>query len=197
VATRAAEVLEIRTIEAELLTAETFAPFGEILSPDGRERLPIDLYGGTKHVYRAAPIDTDRPVEFLVTRSMLREFQVLFLERHLELTQAFIPLGGAPFISVVARADAPEDDGMPKLDELHAFIVPGDVGIQLHRGVWHEPPFPLVDGSLQLVTSHQSLTKGLGSDLNERGEIREADVEKRNMLERAGFIVEIRLPQRR
>lgn len=195
-AARAPEAIEVRSITAELLTPEAFAPFGYVLSPEGREREPIDLYGGTKDVYRVAAIETDRPMEWLVTRSMMRDFRVLYLERHLELTQAFIPLGGAPVIVVVARADAREEDGMPALDELHAFIVPGNAGAQIHRGVWHEPPFPLVDGSLQITTSHQSLTKGLGADLDTRGEIKEADVEKRNMLERAGYVVEIRLPQR-
>jgi ureidoglycolate lyase len=196
-AARDVEGLDVRLITAEVITPEAFAPFGHILSPEGHERLPIDIYGGTKNVYRPAAIESDRPIEWLVTRSMLRPFTVIFLERHLELTQAFIPLGGDPIIAAVARADAREENGMPAVDELHAFIVPGDIAVQLHRGVWHEPPYPLVDGSLTLVTSHQSLTAGLGSDLNVRGEIQEADVEKRNMLERAGYVVEIRLPQPR
>jgi ureidoglycolate lyase len=190
----ATEGTEVRTITAELLTPEAFAPFGILLSPEGREREPIDLYSGTKDVFRAGAIETDRPMEWLVTRSMLRTFRILYLERHLELTQAFIPLGGAPIIVAVARADAREVDGMPALDELHAFIVPGNAAAQIYRGVWHEPPFPLVDGSLQITTSHRSLTKGLGAELDGRGEIQQADVEKRNMLERAGYVVEIRLP---
>jgi ureidoglycolate lyase len=181
-------------IVAEPLTPEAFAPFGHLLSPEGREREPIGLYGGTKDVYRGGLIDSDRPVEWLITRSRLRPFRVAYLERHLELTQAFIPLGGDPIIVVVARADAREQDAMPALEELHAFIVPGNCGAQIHRGVWHEPPFPLVDASLQITTSHSALTTALGADLDRRGEIRQADVEKRDMLERTGRTVAIRLP---
>lgn len=185
---------EVRTVTAELLTREAFAPFGTVLSPEGLERLPIDVYGDRKNVFRVASIESNRPVEWLVTRSMLREFRVVYFERHLQLTQAFIPLGGDPIITVVARAEAKEEDGVPATDEVHAFIVPGNMGVQVHRGVWHEPPLPLVDGSLQLVTSHASLTAGLGAGLDERGEVLEQDVEKRNVTERTGYVLRVALP---
>ncbi len=186
---------EVRSITAEPITPEAFAPFGIVLSPDGHERQPIDLYAGTKDVYRAGAIESDRPMEWLVVRSRLRPFRVVYLERHLELTQAFIPLGGSPLLVVVARADAQEENGIPTLEELHAFVIPGDTGAQIHRGVWHEPPYSLLPSSVSLTTSHRSLTEGLSAELDEHSEIKQADVEKRNLLKRVGYEVEIRLPQ--
>lgn len=183
----------VHEITAEMVSAERFAPFGDVLGLDGQERLPIDLYPNVD-VFRPAAIHAATDIEWLLVRTSIREFRLLFLERHAQLAQAFIPLGGAPFVSVVAPADAREEDGLPALDTIRAFIVPGDCGIQINTGVWHEPPFGLVDGSLQLITSHQALTEGLRTALNERHEIAQQDVDKRNVTERTGKIVKITLP---
>lgn len=184
---------DVVTITAEPVTAEAFARFGAVLGLEGQERLPINLYERVD-VFRPAPIHADTEIEWLLTRTGIREFRLRFLERHAKLGQAFIPLGGAPFLAVMAPADAREENGFPAFDEIRAFIVPGDRGIQINAGVWHEPPFGLVEDSLQLLTSHQDLTRGLGSALDERAEIAQLDVEKRNLTERTGKVLKITLP---
>lgn len=186
--------MEVWTVKAEPLTREAFAPFGEVLGLEGLERLPIDIYGDRIDVYRPGVFESDQPVEFLLTRNRLREFRVHFLERHVELTQTFIPLAGHPFILAVAPPDCREEDGVPALDAVRAFFVPGHTAVNLRRGTWHEPPFPLVDGGLTLYTSHRALTQGLQSELDERGGIHRLDVEKRNITERSGIVLRIELP---
>jgi len=185
--------IEVRTVTAEMFTPEAWAPFGTVVAPEGHDRLPIDLYGDAVDVYKE-PLESDRPVEYLITRIRNRGYEIRYLERHHHLTQTFIPLGGVPFLQVVARADAREEDGLPALDEIHAFFVPGQVAVQIHRGVWHEPPFALQPEQVVLVTSHQDLTAGLESQLNTRREIAQLDVEKRNVRERAGYAIKIDLP---
>ena len=37
---------EVKYLQVEPLTREAFAPFGDVLSVEGRERLPINLYPG-------------------------------------------------------------------------------------------------------------------------------------------------------
>jgi len=176
------------------LDVEAFARFGSVLAPQG-ERRPIDLYGGSIDVYRGGPIDADVPVEFLISRSSVREFRVNFLERHMLLGQSFFPLAGGGFISVVAAPDAAlTEHGIPGFDEIHAFLVPPACGITLHRGTWHEPPYPLGDGLIRLTTSHADLSAGLERALNDRGEIDALDVDKRNVTERSGVVVRIALP---
>lgn len=182
------------TIEAEQLTRESFAPFGDVLSKDGLERLPIDLYGDRANVYVPSAFESDQPTEFLFTNCRLREFRVIFMERHVELTQSFIPLRGDPFLIVVAPPDCQEVDGIPSFDAIRAFVVPGACGINLKRGTWHELPFPLVDDTDLLIMSHRNLTEGLKSQLDERREIFRLDVEKRNFGERADAVVRVTLP---
>src|SRR5580704_10012585 len=107
----------VHTITAAMLTAERFAPFGHVLGLEGQERLPIDLYPGVD-VFRPALIHADTDIEWLLVRTSIREFRLMFLERHMQLAQAFIPLAGAPFVSVLAPADAREEDGFPAFDEI-------------------------------------------------------------------------------
>ncbi len=181
-------------VTAKPLDADGFAPFGKVHAPRG-DRRSIDLYGGSIDVYRCGPIDADVPVEFLISRSSVREFRVDFLERHMQLAQSFFPLDGGGFICVVARPDAElTEDGIPAVHEIHAFLVSMGCGITLHRGTWHEPPYPLGDGMIRLTTSHADLSAGLESVLNERNEISQLDVDKRNITERSGIVVRIALP---
>jgi ureidoglycolate lyase len=60
-----------------------------------------------------------------------------------------------------ALPDAGEEaDGIILPAETRTFRVPGTIGVQLHRGTWHENPFPETAGQIFLVTSHAALTRG-------------------------------------
>jgi ureidoglycolate lyase len=147
-------------VTPEPLTPTAFAPFGIVLSPEGRSRLPVNTYGDALDLYRA-DFATDQPIEWFIVQGKPRPMSALFLERHMQLTQAFLPLGGNGFVMLVARPMADEEpSGMIRLEETRAFYIPGDVGVQLHRGTWHENPFPLTEGQVFLVTSHAALTRG-------------------------------------
>jgi len=190
----AAQVETVKTIKAERLTRAAFAPFGEVISTlEAEPAERTGFYNDDSGLFMLGVLDCDHPVEFLVRRSMIRDFRVRYLERHQEITQTFIPLAGHPFLVVVARADAAEEQGIPAFEEIHAFFVGGDTAVNLHRGTWHEPPYPLVDNCVTIVTSHCALTEGLMSKLNERNEIEGYDVEKRNVTERTGVHLRIEL----
>lgn len=152
-----ANVHTTRRLKVETATPENFAQFGRILSPEGRKRLPINTYGDKLDLYRE-DFSSDQPVEWFIFQGRKRWNGVLFLERHQQLTQTFIPLGGKAFYTVVAPANCKEENGFPALSEMRAFIVPGDVAIQLHRATWHENPMPVQDDTRMLVTSHTALT---------------------------------------
>jgi ureidoglycolate lyase len=146
-----------RVLPVEPVTPEAFAPFGVVLTDEGRERLPIDTYGPALDLYREG-FATDQPIEWFIVSGRPRWNGVLFLERHMQLTQAFIPIAGAGFYTVVARPGAAEEGAFPALDELRAFHVRPGQAIQLRRGTWHENPMPAGADLLALVTSHAALT---------------------------------------
>lgn len=179
--------LPVRIVKAEPLTAEAFAPFGTILSPEGHTRLPINSYGDRVDIYRE-PFESDQPSEWFIVQFWERKLSAIYLERHNEITQTFIPLAGGSFVLVVARPDAREEDGLPAMDEVRAFVIPGDKAIQLHRSTWHENPIPLVDGLVVIVSTHQALTRGHQSQSAQKYlEAFKLDVEKRNVAEVGGF----------
>src|SRR5712692_10330800 len=121
----------VRAITAVPITREAFAPFGELISGEGIEPIKSgsSFYKEKTTLYRPAVHECDGPVDILVYTTGIREFRVRYLERHLGLTQAFVPLGGSPYVLVVARPDAELDEnGIPLVEEMRAFFVPGNVG---------------------------------------------------------------------
>lgn len=189
--------MALHEILARPVDRDVFAPFGELLTTAGLEPLQrgSNFYAARSSLYRPGALVSTRPVEFLIYESDPRPLRVQYLERHVELTQSFLPLGGVPYVVVVARPEAVEDEhGFPLLAEINAFVVPGSAGCNLHLGTWHEPPFPLVPESSFVITSHADLTQGLRSPLDERGEVAKLDVEKRSLAGRSGFELRVRLP---
>ncbi|MFN7653119.1 MAG: ureidoglycolate lyase [Cyclobacteriaceae bacterium] len=145
-------------LKVEKLTPENFRPFGIVLIPDGRDRLPINTYGDKMDLYHDG-FESDQPVEWFIANFRPRWNGVLFLERHFQITQTFIPIGGKPFLTVMAPPDCKEENGLPAISEMRAFYVPGDTPIQIYRKTWHENPMALEDLNL-LVTAHRTLIKG-------------------------------------
>ncbi|HUG17063.1 MAG TPA: ureidoglycolate lyase [Thermomicrobiales bacterium] len=134
------------SIKVEMLTADVFEPFGEVMSMTGREP---DYRGISSLGWRAA-YDADGPSEVLVYSSRYSGLRFSVLERHVAVTQAFIPLRGVP--SVVAVAAPTEGDGIPEPEDVRAFLLDGSAGYVLRRGAWHSPDrYPLYPPSSEIV----------------------------------------------
>ncbi len=56
--------------------------------------------------------------------------------------QVFFPRNNEPFVALLALA---ADDVKP--EDFVAFYCPGDFGIHLNAGVWHQPVYPLTDSA--------------------------------------------------
>lgn len=128
----------MKRLSIEALTAERFAPFGDVISVDTAARhFPIN--GGTTERYHdLANLDADSDGKLIVSifRGEPRElpFAVTMLERHPLGSQAFMPLGKQPYLVVVAPAgEAPEPDAV------RAFLAQPGQGVNYAAGVWHHP----------------------------------------------------------
>lgn len=126
--------LTTHRITARPLTDEAFAPFGAVLraTPDGapfseREAL-LDLSRGTPRFYVMSLVD--KPPAFTG------------ITRHRAVTQTLAAVGGKPWLLAVAPPyDVDVPDTAPRLEDIVAFQIPGDVAVLLHRGTWHSGPF--------------------------------------------------------
>jgi ureidoglycolate hydrolase len=158
------------------LTRESILPFGDVISSEGIEpvaRPPGEepAYGGTIDGYRGGLVESKEPVELIMPRFRVREFRVLFMERHPEFSQTYIPA----------------------LHELQAFIQPGDMAVRMHPGTWHEAPMPFRDGLRFINLSQISLTDAVLYEKDDRGEVHRLPWIERVSIERLGVTIRIGL----
>ena len=126
----------MRTIHTEPLTAEAFAPFGDVLDATGDFRL-INAGLCRRHHDRARmDFGPEGRAGISIFDAVPRALPYAFdlIERHPDGSQAFLPMSEHPFLVIVS--DGPE--ATPR-----AFVTDGTQGINLHRGTWHGVLTPL------------------------------------------------------
>lgn len=134
-------VVEIRL---ERLDAEAFAPFGQLIC--ARDEAPI--FAAPHLRSWRQNFEAEGPTELMYIHYVHQPMAFSALERHFRVSQAFIPLGGAASVMVVAAPTDPADrDSVPRPEDLRAFFVPGTVGLMLWRATWHAlTRFPAAPG---------------------------------------------------
>jgi ureidoglycolate lyase len=116
------------------LTADAFAPFGDVIEVSERaEALPIN-YGWTTRYNDLADVvvgEDGRAILSLFRSKPLTPLVLKVFERHPLGSQAFVPLSGRPYLVAVA----PRGDFDPT--SVLLFRARGDQGVNYARGVWH------------------------------------------------------------
>nr|WP_319391641.1 ureidoglycolate lyase [uncultured Cohaesibacter sp.] len=126
------------------LTAEDFAPFGDILEADGSPTKMINQ-GFCGRYHDLASLDfivTDGDpgragISIFDSEPRTLPYCLDMVERHPLGSQAFLPMSMHAFLVIVA----PDEDGMPGTPL--AFETRPGQGINLHRNVWHGVLTPL------------------------------------------------------
>jgi ureidoglycolate lyase len=177
-----------RTIALPLLpaTAEQLMPFGQILgSAAGVPPTPVDFYRGQVRMSHPVAFHCEHPVELTLATLSLRPPEVRYMERHFQHTQTFIPLGGKPFVAVMAP---PCDGDLPDLEAVRAFRFDGSAGFALHLGTWHEFPFAIEEESEMVVI----LSTQTGYDLHAKDAVTQEasgpDLDKKDLVARTGTV---------
>jgi ureidoglycolate lyase len=123
-------------INATALTAEVFAPFGDVIEVTGRKYRWInedtcERYDDLAQVDVLAA--AGRPViSIFKSQPRALPFTVKILERHPLSSQAIIPLDGLPFLVIVA-----EDGDAPISGRIRAYRSSGVQGVNYRRNTWH------------------------------------------------------------
>lgn len=129
----------MQQIKARPLTAEGFAPFGEVLAPrEAPSRLINE--GRCERHHALATVERgggEAIISIFRSEGVSLPHDCTLLERHPLGSQAFMPLGDQPWLSVVA----PDEGGRPGAPL--AFLVPAGVGVNLRAGTWHGVLTPL------------------------------------------------------
>jgi len=136
-------------LHSEPLTADAFAPWGDVLEAAGAPDKLINegMCGRYHNRARLDIIDGQQPSEagqagISLFQAKLRAlpFRLTMVERHPLGSQAFLPMSESRFLVVVAD----DRDGVPV--NFRAFLTRPGQGVNLGRNVWHGVLCPL-DGS--------------------------------------------------
>lgn len=120
-------------LQVEALTRDSFAAFGDVLEPGNAETV-YEINAGTAQRFHAlarvevAGADGYPVISLFRAQPRTLPFTVTGLERHPLGSQAFMPLGPAPYLVVVAS-----DPASPP----RAFLARSGQGVNLRRGTWH------------------------------------------------------------
>ncbi len=115
----------------EPLTADAFAPFGQIIEADPATAVEINSGFTTRFHALAASDPGDGAAILSIFRGRPRPLEIDMLECHPLGSQAFMPLGARKWLSVVGERPDPA--------ACRAFICEGHQGVQYNAGVWHFP----------------------------------------------------------
>lgn len=140
-------------VKAEMLTPDAFAPFGELLCLRDQ---PPEFQGTTTVGWKARYEGSGLPL-IMTLSSRYVGMRCTTLERHLNVTQTFIPLGHVP--SIIAVAAPTNGESTPAPEDVGAFVIDGTCGYVFHAGAWHSPDrYPLYPPSAEIViiTSHDT-----------------------------------------
>ena len=128
-----------RRIVAAPLTADAFAPFGDVLEVAGEPDRIINQGQCGRYHDRAGLDFSDGRAGISLFNANPRSlpYRLDMVERHPEGSQAFIPMTQHPFLVIVA----PDVDGRP--GKPLAFVTAPGQAVNYHRGTWHGVLTPL------------------------------------------------------
>ena len=126
-------------IKVRPISAEEFAPYGELLAARAQPTKMINAGRCERH-HALATVERgggEAIISIFRSEPVSLPYDCALLERHPLGSQAFMPLGPDPWLSVVA----PDEGGRPGAPI--AFLVPAGMGVNLRAGVWHGVLTPL------------------------------------------------------
>lgn len=137
----------LRELSVEPLTHAAFAPYGDVIEAAANAPgLPINAGSCMRH-HDLAAVDCEHGggragLSIFRGQPWQLPITIALLERHPLGSQAFMPLGGAPYLVVVATTPA----ARPR-----AFLARAGQGVSYRRGTWHHPLLALETTSDFLV----------------------------------------------
>jgi ureidoglycolate lyase len=133
------------TLSLEQLSADVFAPFGDVASRpivERRRYLPTMLNRSDAAQTFSFWISSVPAVCTLPLR-------VTRLERHPYSAQTFVPLGSARYLVIVCARNASAD---PNLETLRGFVARPEQVVTYGRNVWHHP-MAVLDSAMEFAVA--------------------------------------------
>ncbi|PCI63418.1 MAG: ureidoglycolate lyase [Kordiimonadales bacterium] len=144
----------MRTLVAKPLTAEAFAPYGDVIEASSAAEMIRINQGNTLRFHNLMPLDVadgggSACVNIFRSTPLALPIVIKTMEYHPLGSQAFMPLSGEPYLVVVGKAG--QFDGTV----LEAFIAAPEQGVNYAKGTWHHFSLALNKVSDFLVLDRQ------------------------------------------
>jgi len=146
------------TITATALTADAFAPYGDVLQAAGDpDKIINQGFCGRYHDRAQLDFGTDgrAGISLFHARPRNLPYTLDLVERHPDGSQAFIPMSQDEWLVIVAD----DTNGTPT--GIRAFLAAPGQGINFHRGTWHGVLTPLHAPGLFAVVDRIGDTENL------------------------------------
>jgi len=143
-----------QTLQARPLSADAFAPFGQVVAASDSQTPLVINDGKARRYHHCAPIRLQQDgikagISLFEAEPYFQpgeSLKLALLERHPKASQAFIPMSAKPYLILVA--DSVEQ---PQIEHLHLFLAHSNQGFSLNPGVWHHPLLVLQSQSFAVV----------------------------------------------
>ncbi len=145
-------------IKAQPLSAEAFAPFGDVLDCAGEpDRMINQGLCGRYHDRARLDFGPGGRAGISLFQAQLRKtpYSLDMVERHPDGSQAFLPMSADPFLVIVA----PDTDGRPGMPL--AFLTAPGQGVNYLRNTWHGVLTPLAGSGIFAVVDRIGDTPNL------------------------------------
>ena len=167
--------MEVPIVQA---TRENTAEYGLFIGTDiPNAGLPIPFYKGAVEEGHNIPFECNGSAVVRSARISRREGNVIWLERHLKLTQLFIGLGDQPFAMMLGKPNHAVGENVPRLADICCFVFPPGHGIMLYKGAWHDFPYAVKEPVTCLTMNSPEVVEAL-TKMKEPGEMDDGDVYK-------------------
>ena len=130
----------MKKIKVEMLTREAFAPFGEVLTPEGRKDCGVP----GSHTWFPDVVVREEPTCVNLMEVFRKEFICQKFEAHNHTEETLFAMTGGILIPFAKPGKFTED-------EIHIFYIPKGVGISCRPGVWHWAPYTLEESVMCMV----------------------------------------------
>lgn len=182
----------IPTVDIPLVraTRENVAAYGLFIGTDVvKAGLTIPFYKGAVEEGHNLPFECPGEAVIRTARISRRPSQVVWLERHLRITQLFVGLGDAPF-AIVLVPPSPSGENLPDIAQAKCFVFPSGHGIMLHKGTWHDFPLAIDQPVTCLTANSPEIVEALCS-MPEPAEMDKGDVLKIHVETRFGKLLRV------
>jgi ureidoglycolate lyase len=178
------EIVDVPIIQA---TRENVAEYGLLIDTDvPNAGLTIPFYKGAVEEGHNIPFECSGNAVLRSARIHKRNPDVIWLERHMNMTQLFVGLGDQPFAMVLGK---PHNDAkVPTLDDVRCFTFRPGTGIMIHKGTWHDFPLAIKDPVTVITANSPEVVEALAS-MKEPTEMNHGDVYKIDIKKHTGKIL--------